>query len=292
MTDVRYSHLAVERVTPQFWRVTFDHGPINTITADTVAELSRLVDAIEQDDDLTVVVFTSRNPEFFLAHYDTEGDPAKTVSMPPGPTGMHPWLDLTARLSRAPVVSIASLRGRARGAGSEFALACDIRLAGDKAILAQFEVGTGVVPGGGPMARLPRLIGRGRALEVLLVADDIDAALAERYGYVNRVVPDDELEQETDRIARRLASFDKQAIAETKSFVDATSLPDDAELPPGLDAFFASAGRPAARARLATLASHGLGSDGELERRLGELVTLAAGPPDPTATPRGGGVPG
>ena len=292
MTDVRYSHLAVERVTPQFWRVTFDHGPINTITADTVAELSRLVDAIEQDDDLTVVVFTSRNPEFFLAHYDTQGDPAKTVSMPPGPTGMHPWLDLTARLSRAPVVSIASLRGRARGAGSEFALACDIRLAGDKAILAQFEVGTGVVPGGGPMARLPRLIGRGRALEVLLVADDIDAALAERYGYVNRIVPDDELEQETDRIARRLASFDRQAIAETKSFVDATSLPDDAELPPGLDAFFASAGRPAARARQATLASHGLGSDGELDRRLGELVALAAGPPDPTATPRGGGVPG
>jgi enoyl-CoA hydratase/carnithine racemase len=189
MTDVRYSHLAVERVTPQFWRVTFDHGPINTITADTVAELSRLVDAIEQDDDLTVVVFTSRNPEFFLAHYDTQGDPAKTVSMPPGPTGMHPWLDLTARLSRAPVVSIASLRGRARGAGSEFALACDIRLAGDKAILAQFEVGTGVVPGGGPMARLPRLIGRGRALEVLLVADDIDAALAERYGYSTASCP-------------------------------------------------------------------------------------------------------
>ena len=133
--------------------------------------------------------------------------------MPPGPTGMHPWLDLTVRLSRAPVVSIASLRGRTRGAGSEFALACDIRLAGDKAILAQFEVGTGVVPGGGPMARLPRLIGRGRALEVLLVADDIDAARAERYGYVNRAVPDEQLEQETERMAGRLASFDKQAIA-------------------------------------------------------------------------------
>jgi enoyl-CoA hydratase/carnithine racemase len=125
------------------------------------------------------------------------------------------------------------------------------------------------------MARLPRLIGRGRALEVLLVADDIDAALAERYGYVNRVVPDDELERETDRIAGRLASFDKQAIAETKAFVDATTLPDDEELPPALTAFFASAARPATQARLATLAAHGLGSDGELERRLGELVTLA-----------------
>jgi enoyl-CoA hydratase/carnithine racemase len=132
----------------------------------------------------------------------------------------------------------------------------------------------------------------GRALEVLLVADDIDAALAERYGYVNRVLPDDQLEQETDRIARRLASFDKQAIAETKAFVDATSLPDDEELPPGLTAFFASAACPAAQARLATLASHGLGSDSELERRLGELVALAAAPPDPNPTPRAGGAPG
>jgi enoyl-CoA hydratase/carnithine racemase len=272
------SHLAVERVAPQYMRVAFDHGPINTITADTVVELSRLVDEIERDDDLTVVVFTSRNREYFLAHYDTEGDPAKTLSMPPGPTGMHPWLDVTARLSRAPVVSIASIRGRARGAGSEFVLATDIRLAGDKAILGQFEVGTGIVPGGGTIARLPRLIGRGRALEVLLVADDIEAALAERYGYVNRVVADDRLEQETDRMARRLASFDKQAIAETKALADAASLPDDAELAPALTAFFASAGRPAAQARVAALAAHGYGQDSELERRLGELVTLATAP--------------
>jgi enoyl-CoA hydratase/carnithine racemase len=280
MTDAGASHIAVERVTPQYWRVTFDHGPINTITADTVAELSRLVDEIERDEHLTVVVFTSANPEFFLAHYDTEGDAAKTLSMPPGPTGMHPWLDVTARLSRAPVVSIASIRGRARGAGSEFVLAADIRLAGDNAILGQFEVGTGIVPGGGTIARLPRLIGRGRALEVLLVADDIDAALAERYGYVNRVVPDDQLDEETDRIARRLESFDKQAIAETKALVDVASLPDDAELAPALSAFFASAGRPGAQTRVAALAAHGYGQDSELERRLGELVTLATAPPD------------
>jgi enoyl-CoA hydratase/carnithine racemase len=270
-----WTHFRVAFPCRGFCRVTFDHPPINTVTATTVAELSELVDLIEQDPGLNVVVFASANPDFYLAHYDTEGDPGKTASMEPGATGMHPWLDLTARLSRAPVVSIASIQGRARGAGSEFVLACDIRLAGDKAILAQFEVATGVIPGGGPMARLPRLIGRGRALEVLLGADDIDTALAERYGYVNRVVPDDELERETDRVARRLASFDKQAIAETKAFVDATTLPDDEELPPALTAFFASAARPATQARLATLAAHGLGSDGELERRLGELVTLA-----------------
>jgi enoyl-CoA hydratase/carnithine racemase len=269
------THFAVEQITPQYWRVSFDHAPINTVTADTVAELSRLVDEIERSDDLNVVVFTSRNPDFFLAHYDTEGDPMKTLSMPNGPTGMHPWLDLSARLSRAPVVSIASIRGRARGAGSEFVLAADIRLAGDKAILGQFEVGTGVVPGGGTIARLPRLIGRGRALEVLLGADDFDAERAERYGYVNRVVADAMLDEETDRLARRLASFDKQAIAETKALVDAASLPDDDELRPALGAFFASSARPATQARFATLAAHGLGSDSELERRLGELVTMA-----------------
>jgi enoyl-CoA hydratase/carnithine racemase len=278
MTDAALSHLEIERLLPQYWRVTFDHGPINTMTAQTIEELSRLVDAIEGDPDLTVVVFASRNPEYFLAHYDTEGDPGRTVSMAPGPTGMHPWLDVTARLTRAPVVSIAALRGRTRGSGSEFALACDIRIAGDTAILAQFEVGTGVVPGGGPMARLSRLIGRGRALEVLLVADDIDAARAELYGYVNRTVPDAELEHEVDRLARRLAGFDKQAIAETKAFVDATTLPDDAELPPGLVAFFTSSGRPATQARFAALAAQGLGTDSELERRLGELVTLASPP--------------
>ena len=273
-----WTHFRIDRRSPSYCRVTFDHPPINTITATTVAELAELVDLIEQDADLNVVVFDSANPDFYLAHYDAENDPARTISMAPGPTGMHPWLDLMARLSRAPVVSIASLRGRARGAGSEFALACDIRLAGDRAILAQFEVGTGVVPGGGPMARLPRLIGRGRALEVLLVADDIDAALAERYGYVNRVVPDAQLDRETDRVACRLASFDKQAIAEVKGFVDAISLPGDEELPPALSAFFASAARPATQARMAALESRGLGSDSDLERRLGELVMLATRP--------------
>ena len=216
--DRAATHFEPERVSPQYWRVTFDHPPINTVTADTVGKLAALVDDIECDEDLTVVVFTSRNPDFFLAHYDTEGDPGKTVGMPDGPTGMHPWLDLTARLSRAPVVSIASIRGRARGAGGEFVLATDIRLAGENAILAQFEVGTGVVPGGGPMARLPRLIGRGRALEVLLAADDIDAQRAERYGYVNRVVPDAELHAETeaprapDRLVRQAGDLRDQGL--------------------------------------------------------------------------------
>ena len=124
-----WTHMSVDRRSRSYCRVTFDHPPINTITATTVAELAELVGLIEEDPDLNVVVFDSANPDFYLAHYDTEHDPGKTVALGAGPTGMHAWLDLLVRLSRAPVVSIASIRGRARGAGSEFVLACDLRFA-------------------------------------------------------------------------------------------------------------------------------------------------------------------
>jgi enoyl-CoA hydratase/carnithine racemase len=134
---------------------------------------------------------------------------------------MHARLDLLVRLSRAPTVSIASIRGRVCGAGSEFVLACDMRFASrENAVLGQFEVGSGVVPGGGPMARLSRLVGRGRALEILLVADDLDGPRAQQYGYVNRVIADDQLDDEVDAIASRVARFDHDAIARTKSYVD------------------------------------------------------------------------
>jgi enoyl-CoA hydratase/carnithine racemase len=211
--------------------VTFDHPPINTITATTVAELAELVDLIEHDPDLNVVVFDSANRDFYLGHYDAEHDPARTAGPPVGPTGMHAWLDLLVRLSRVPMISIASIRGRARGAGSEFALACDLRFASrENTMLGQFEVGAGVVPGGGPAARLPRLVGRGRALEILLVADDLDGPRAERYGYVNRLIADDRLDDEVDQIASRLAHLDHDAIARTKYFVDEVTLPAHSDL--------------------------------------------------------------
>jgi enoyl-CoA hydratase/carnithine racemase len=214
-----WTHLSVDRRSPGYCRVTFDHAPINTITATTVAELAELVGLIEEDPDLNVVVFDSANPDFYLAHYDTEHDPGRTLALGGvGPTGMHAWLDLLVRLSRAPVVSIASIRGRARGAGSEFVLACDLRFASrENTLLGRFEVGTGVVPGGGPMARLARLVGRGRALEILLVADDLDGPRAEQYGWVNRVMADDRLDDEIEAMASRLACSDHDAIARTKA---------------------------------------------------------------------------
>jgi len=207
-----WSHFSVDRRSSGYCRVTFDHPPINTITATTVAELAELVELIEQDEDLNVVVFDSANPEFYLAHHDVENDPA--------------WNDVLVRLARAPVISIAAVRGRAYGAGSEFVLACDLRFASrENTLLGQFEVGAGAILRGGPAARLSTLGGRGRALEVLLVADDLDGPRAVQYGYVNRLIADDELHVEVEAIASRLGRLDHDAIARTKSCVDQATLP-------------------------------------------------------------------
>jgi enoyl-CoA hydratase/carnithine racemase len=273
MSNSPWTHFTLEIRNPAYWRVTFCHPPINNITATTIRELSELIDRIEREPQLNVVVFDSANPHFYLAHYDTEGDPARTAALPAGPTGMHAWLDVLVRLSRAQVVSIASIRGRVRGAGSEFVLACDLRFASrENAVLGQFEVGTGVVPGGGPMARLSRLVGRGRALEILLVADDCDGPRAEQYGYVNRAIADNHLDAEIDAIASRVAGFDHEAIARTKSYVDAVTLPADNEFPPALADFFKTAARPRQREQFARLEALGLNADSDLERHLGRRV--------------------
>jgi enoyl-CoA hydratase/carnithine racemase len=177
------------------------------------------------------------------------------------------------------VVSIASIRGRATGVGSELALASDLRFASrEKAILSQWEVGAGLVPGGGPMARLPRLMGRGRALEVLLGADDINGEIAQMYGYVNRSLPDSELDAFVDALAMRIASFDKQAISETKRLVNIASLPPDAEIAPEWDAFISSLQRPAAQARIRKLMELGFHKPGDVETRLGHYVGQLGNP--------------
>ncbi len=268
-----WTQLSVERVSPGSCRVTFDHPPINTITATTVAELAELVTLIEEDPDLKVVEFSSANPDFFLAHYDVENDPGRTAALGVGPTGLPAWTDVLVRISRLPVVSICAIRGRARGAGSEFILACDLRFASrENTVLGQFEVGIGVVPGGAPMARLARLVGRGRALEILLVADDLDGPRAERYGYVNRVIADTELDDEVAGMASRLARFDREAIARTKAHVDRVTLPAEAELTGAITDFRELFARPAQQAQWARLQALGLNTDSEFERSLGRRV--------------------
>ena len=268
-----WTHLNVDRRSPGYCRVTFDHAPINTITATTVAELAELVDLIEQDPELKVVVFASANRDFYLAHYDVENDPGRTAALGVGPTGMPAWTDVLVRLSRAPVVSIASIRGRARGAGSEFILACDLRFASsENTLLGQFEVGLGLVPGGAPMARLARLAGRGRALEILLVADDLDGPRAAQYGYVNRAIADAQLDEDVEAIATRVARFDHDAIARTKAYVDRVTLPADDELTGPIADFRELFARPMQQAQWARLQALGLNTDTDLERSLGRRV--------------------
>lgn len=267
------SQVRLTKHSPEFWRVTFDMPPLNIFGPENIPPLDAAITALEADDQVKVVVFDSAVDGFFITHYDFLAPLEESAKFPPGSTGLQALPDMLARLSRAPVVSIASIRGRATGVGSELALASDMRFASrEKAILSQWEVGAGLVPGGGPMARLPRLIGRGRALEVLLSADDIDGELAERYGYVNRSLPDAELDGFVDALATRISSFDKQALAETKRLVDLNSLPPDAEIAPEWDAFIAALQRPAAQARLQKLFDRGFHKPGDVETRLGHHV--------------------
>ena len=277
-TATKTAQILLARKSPHYWRVTLDHPPLNIFGPDTIPQLDEVITAIEIDKDLRVVVFDSAVEGFFMTHYDFLAKLEDTTRLPPGPTGLQPLPDMLVRLSRAPVVSIASIRGRATGVGSELALACDMRFASrEKAILSHFEVGAGVVPGGGPMARLPRLMGRGRALEVLLGADDISGDLAERYGYVNRSFPDSELDVFVDSLATRIASFDKRAIAETKRFADVASLPPDFEIAPEWDVCLASIMRPAAQERIKKLMERGFHKPGDVEDRLGHHVGQLAG---------------
>src|SRR6266496_5149704 len=261
------------RRTSSYWRATFDNPPLNIFGPETIPELNEIVTALETDEHVKVLVFDSAVEGFFLTHYNFLAKLEETTSLRPGPTGLSPLPDMLVRLSRAPVVSIVSIRGRATGVGSELALASDMRFASrETAILSQWEVGAGLVPGGGPMARLPRLMGRGRALEVLLGADDIPGDLAERYGYVNRSLPDSELDEFVDALATRIASFDKRAISETKRFADVASLPPDYEIAPEWDVCIASIMRPAAQERIKKLLDQGFHQPGDVEQRLGYHV--------------------
>src|SRR5450631_2856385 len=248
------AQVRLNRVTDEYVRVVLDNPPLNLMGPEFVRQIRGVVTELENDDRVKVVVFESAVDGVFLNHSDFLADFEDLTSIPQGPTGLEAWPDVLVRLTRAPFVWIALIRGRATGNGSELALACDMSFASrEKAILSHFEVGVGVVPGGGPMARLPRVIGRGRALEVLLSADDIRGADAELLGYVNRALPDAKLDNFVDALATRIASFDKWAIANTKRLVNEASLPPDVEMRAGWDTCMASVKRPAAQERIKVL---------------------------------------
>jgi len=215
--------VSADRRGPAYWRVTFDNPPLNIYDPELEAGLVRIVDELETDTEVKVVVFDSAVDDFFMAHLDLGrveefGD------------GMPKWFDLTDRLVSAPFITVGSIRGRARGIGNEFLLALDIRFASrEKAVLAQLEIGTGIIPGCGGMQRLWRQVGRARALEIIASGEDYDADLAERYGWINRSIPDSELDSFVDRFARRIASFDAEALVSIKRTLNDECPPPSAE---------------------------------------------------------------
>ena len=267
------AQIRLNRTSSAYWRVTFDNPPLNVMGPQFVREIREIITAVEADEEVRVLVFDSAVDGFFLNHSDFNADMKDLTSMPQGPTGLEAWPDILVRITRMPVVSIAVIRGRATGNGSEIALACDMSFASrEKTRLSQWEVGVGLVAGGGPMARLPRQMGRQRALEVLLSSNDIGGDLAEAYGYVNRSLPDGELDGFVDALAKRIASFDKWAIANTKRLVGAASLPQDVEIAAGWDACMASIARPAAQGKIKALFEQGFHKPGDAEDRLGFYV--------------------
>ncbi|MFE2541875.1 enoyl-CoA hydratase/isomerase family protein [Actinacidiphila glaucinigra] len=268
MTETSGSLRVVEE-SPAHWRVVFDNPPLNVVDHTVFGGLQDLLARMDDSPDLRVVVFESANPDFYLAHFDMSGRSA-SISDALGPSGVPVIMDTYVRLTKSPVVSIAKIRGRARGVGSEFVLACDMRFASrERAVLGQPEVGSGVIPGGGGTQRLPLLTGRGRALEIILGSDDFDADTAERYGYVNRSLPDGELDGFVDTLARRIASFDRRPIEAAKNLVNELSLPSADSLLKSRSAFLGAFAWPETRRRVQVLFERGMQQEGDLENRFG-----------------------
>jgi enoyl-CoA hydratase/carnithine racemase len=262
--------------TPGYWRAIFDYPPFNVVDADVFQSLQDLLVRIETAKSLRVVVFESALPDFYLSHFDLTGKIGNIMSAI-GPTGLPILMDTFVRLTKAPVISLARIRGCVRGVSSEFVLACDMRFASrENTKLGHPELGVGLHPGGGGTERLPHLVGRGRALEIVLSANDFDGDTAERYGYVNRSLPDAELDGFVDALARRIASFDRRALAAAKLLVNEVSLPPSDRLLAAFTSFATALGWPEAQSRIRSVLERGLQREADFERNwpetLGSLV--------------------
>lgn len=206
--------------------VTIDHPPINLFDAALIPEVRRIGEEVEADDAVRVVVFDSANPEFFIAHADVTLILQLPTELRPKPETLGLFHAMVDRFRTMPKVTIAKLEGRARGGGSELVLSMDMRFGAiGRAILSQPEVALGIIPGGSGTQRLPRLMGRARALEIIVGCEDIPAELAERYGYINRALPPEELGPFVERLAYRIASFPADSLRLAKAAVDAAELP-------------------------------------------------------------------
>src|SRR5271170_1574545 len=261
-----HTQFNTDRTYPGGRTITFSNPPINVFVPATIVELGALMTDLEADPSVKVVVFQSANPDFFVAHLDV----AKAAERP---EALGIWRDFVLRLSSTPVVSIAKIRGRTRGIGNEFVLACDMRFASrQNALFGNPEVGVGLIPGGGALEWLPRLVGRSRALEFVLSADDFDADIAERYGWVNRTLDDGDLDAFVDTLVRRLTSFDRETLAAAKAQINRFGKPTAAELQSSIDMFFPLLALPGAQARRAKIRNIGYGVPSDFELNFGRYL--------------------
>jgi len=199
--------------------------PMNLLGPELVRDLVSLIQQAEADDGVQVLVFKSADRDYFISHVDVTriGEYRDEAAKLTGEASLGM---LFRYLSTSRLVTIAQIEGRVRGAGSEFALACDMRFAArESAIFGQFEPAFGVIPGAGAAQHLARLLGRARALEVMLSADDYDAELAERYGWINRALPAEKLGEFVSSLAHRIARFPATGRAVVKERVNAIGLP-------------------------------------------------------------------
>jgi len=260
------SPLRLVEETPAYWRVVFDYPPFNVMDGTMFQSLQDLLARMDASQTLRVVVFESAILDFYLAHFDLTGKLGNVMSGV-GPSGLPILMDTFVRITKSPVVSIAKIRGCARGASSEFVLACDMRFASrENTRLGQPEVAVGLHPGGGGAERLPHLVGRGRAMEIVLGGDDFDGDTAERYGYINRALADAELDGFVDALARRIASFDRRAIAAAKNLINQVSLPSADRLLDAFISFQTALSWTEAQQRVGALIKRGLQKDVDFEK--------------------------
>ena len=272
MAKPNASPMRVIEETPRYWRAVFDYPPFNVVDGDVFQPLLHPLVRRETFELLRVVVFESALPDFYLSHFDLTGRLGNVMSAI-GPTGLPILMDTFVRLTKAPVVSLARIRGCVRGVSSEFVLACDMRFASrENTKLGPPELGVGLHPGGGGTERLPHLVGRGRALEIVLSANDFDGDTAERYGYVNRSLPDAELDGFVDTLASRIGSFDRRALVAAKNLVNEVSLPPFDRLLDAFTSFGTARGWPEAQNRVRTVLERGLQRDAAFEKNWPEVL--------------------
>lgn len=223
--------LIVREVSSGYWKVMIDNPPTNMFDPLMYAELNLLADRMENSPELRIVVFESADSDFFMNHHDV----AHRLEVPETPGAkpfFYTWPCYVERMIHMPVLSVAKVRGRARAQGFEFALVCDMRFASrEKALFSLVEAAGGSIPGGGGIEWLTRLCGRSRALEIVCGAEDYDADTGELYGFVNRSVPDAELDSFVDNFAVRISKFNKNVLAACKKTInDRSDLPTLGEL--------------------------------------------------------------